>query len=123
MTTDEKKKSPSTALAPYKPTPLAIPDASLGSLEEYIRVEAPHDEQVDPSERVEFTELKETLAEAIDKLPEKERIVVSLYYYEELTMKEISLVLHLSEARICQLHTKAVFRLRGYLSRLKGSLI
>ena len=37
MTTDEKKKSPSTALAPYKPTPLAIPDASLGSLEEYIR--------------------------------------------------------------------------------------
>ena len=78
---------------------------------------------MDPSERVEFTELKETLAEAIDKLPEKERIVVSLYYYEELTMKEISLVLHLSEARICQLHTKAVFRLRGYLSRLKGSLI
>ena len=72
---------------------------------------------------MEFTELKETLAEAIDKLPEKERIVVSLYYYEELTMKEISLVLHLSEARICQLHTKAVFRLRGYLSRLKGSLI
>ena len=37
MTTDEKKKGPSTALAPYKPTPLAIPDASLGSLEEYIR--------------------------------------------------------------------------------------
>lgn len=97
--------------------------ATVIPLEEYIRVEAPHDEQVDPSERVEFTELKETLAEAIDKLPEKERIVVSLYYYEELTMKEISLVLYLSEARICQLHTKAVFRLRGYLSRLKGSLI
>lgn len=97
--------------------------ATVIPLEEYIRAEAPHDEQTDPSESVAFIELKETLAGAIDKLPEKERIVVSLYYYEELTMKEISLVLHLSEARICQLHTKAVFRLRGYLSRLKGSLV
>ncbi len=97
--------------------------ATVIPLEEYIRAESPNDEQVDPSENVAFIELKETLAGAIDKLPEKERIVVSLYYYEELTMKEISVILHLSEARICQLHTKAVFRLRGYLSRFKGSLL
>ena len=97
--------------------------ATIIPLEEYVRAETPHSEALDPSERVEYQELKDTLALAIDKLPEKERIVVSLYYYEELTLKEISLILHLSEARICQLHTKAVFRLRGHLSRLKSSLL
>jgi RNA polymerase sigma factor for flagellar operon FliA len=60
--------------------------------------------------------MKETLAKAIDQLSEKERLVIALYYHEELTMKEISQVLHLSEARICQLHTKAVFKLRGFLA-------
>ncbi|WP_333595528.1 sigma-70 family RNA polymerase sigma factor, partial [Anaerospora hongkongensis] len=58
-----------------------------------------------------------------DKLPEKEKLVVTLYYYEELTLKEISLILKLSEARISQLHTKAIFRLRGALSRIKSSLL
>ncbi|MDF2928634.1 MAG: polymerase, sigma 28 subunit, FliA/WhiG [Anaerospora sp.] len=58
-----------------------------------------------------------------DKLPEKEKMVVTLYYYEELTLKEISLILKLSEARISQLHTKAIFRLRGALSRIKSSLL
>ena len=61
------------------------------------------------------------MAAAIDQLPEKERIVVSLYYYDELTMKEISLILHLSEARICQLHTKAVLRMRGFLANVNIS--
>ena len=60
---------------------------------------------------------------AIDKLPEKEKLVVSLYYYEGLTLKEISLILKLSEARISQLHTKSIFRLRGALSRIKSSFI
>ena len=59
----------------------------------------------------------------IDRLPEKEKIVVSLYYYEELTLKEISLILKLSEARISQLHTKAIFRMRGYLARSKENLV
>ena len=63
------------------------------------------------------------LAQAIGKLPEKEKQVVSLYYYEELTMREISLVMHVSEARICQLHTKAIFRLRGTLARAKACLL
>ena len=70
-----------------------------------------------------FIEVKDTLARAIDRLPEKERTVVALYYYEEMTLKEISLILHLSEARISQLHTKAVFRMRGYLARMKASLL
>ena len=78
---------------------------------------------VSPSDNIEYKELQDSLAKAIDKLPEKERLVVSLYYYDELTLKEISLILKLSEARISQLHTKAVFRMRGYLSRIKSSLI
>ena len=63
------------------------------------------------------------LAEAIEKLPEKEKIVVSLYYYDRLTLKEISFILKLSEARISQIHTKAIFRLRGALQTLRESLL
>ena len=48
---------------------------------------------------------------------------MALYYYEELTLKEIGLILNLSEARISQLHTKAIFRMRGYLERMKNGLI
>lgn len=84
-------------------------------LGEYIKSETAVTTANDPTRSLETVEVKETLAKAIDKLSEKERLVVSLYYHEELTMKEISQVLHLSEARICQLHTKAIFKLRGFL--------
>jgi RNA polymerase sigma factor for flagellar operon FliA len=63
-------------------------------------------------------ELKKILAEAIDALPRKERLVVSLYYFEELTMKEIGAVLRVNESRVSQLHTKAVLRLK---TKLKNS--
>ena len=96
--------------------------ATLIPLDDYIRTESEHPGIEDPSGAFEKQEVKDTLAEAIKKLPEKEQQVISLYYYEELTMKEISLVMHLSEARICQLHTKAVFRLRGALARFKGDI-
>ena len=56
-------------------------------------------------------------------MPEKERLVVSLYYYDELTLKEISLIMHLSEARISQLHTKAIIRMRGYLGKMRSELM
>ena len=97
--------------------------ATVIPLEEYIRAESSDDGVADPSASIEFRELQDTLASAIDRLPEREKKVVSLYYYEELTLREISLILHLSEARICQLHTKDVFRVRGYLYRVKSSLI
>ena len=76
-----------------------------------------------PENYVEINELKATLADAINKLPEKEKRVVSFYYYEELTLKEISAIMNVSESRISQLHTKAILRLRGKLSRLKSTLI
>jgi len=59
--------------------------------------------------------LRQVLQEAIEGLPEKESIVVSLYYYADLNMKEIGEVLNITESRISQIHTKAVLRLRGKL--------
>lgn len=68
-----------------------------------------------PEAVVEVKELKELLKESIDKLTEKERKVVLLYYYEELTLKEISLVLEVSESRVSQLHTRALQKMKAIL--------
>lgn len=100
-----------------------LSSSTLVPLDEFIRTESPTSQIISPSQNVEDEEVKSILANAIDKLPEKERLVVSLYYYEELTLKEISVIMKLSEARISQLHTKAIFRLRGALSRYKLSLL
>ena len=90
--------------------------ATIVPLEDYVVGEQPQAPDSDPQEIAERKEMKHLLAKAIDRLPEKERIVVSLYYYEELTLKEISRILGLTEARISQLNTKAVMRLRGSLA-------
>ena len=92
--------------------------ATLIPLDDYLRADTPviaDDEG--PSARLEKLEEQENLARAIEQLPPKEKKVVTLYYYEEMTLKEISLIMHLSEARISQLHTKAVFRMRAFMSR------
>lgn len=75
-----------------------------------------------PEKHVEMNELRDILGDAINKLPEKEKTVLSLYYYEELTLKEISAIMKVSESRISQLHTKAIMRLRGKLARHKTLL-
>ncbi len=69
----------------------------------------------DPVQVFEAEETKYLLARAISTLPEREKIVVTLYYYEGLTLAEIGQVLGVTESRICQLHTKAVLQLRGRL--------
>jgi RNA polymerase sigma factor for flagellar operon FliA len=66
----------------------------------------------DPSRALSQTELREALADAIDKLPDRERLVITLYYYEELTLREIGEVLSVTESRVSQLHTKAILRLK-----------
>lgn len=96
--------------------------ATVIPLEEYLKTDTTEAVDTNPANSTELFELKDMLAKAIDRLPEKERTVVSLYYYEELTLKEISLILHLTEARISQLHTKAIFRMRGYLAQNKEDL-
>lgn len=76
-----------------------------------------------PEFKVNEVYLKETLAKAIDRLTEKERTVVSLFYYEELSLSEIAEVMSLSPSRISQLHSKAILRLKGALSRHKNQLL
>lgn len=68
-----------------------------------------------PETAAEKEELKRKLAQALDTLTEKERNVIVLYYYEELTLKEISSVMEVTESRVSQLHTKALQKLRGHM--------
>ncbi|MHB8469093.1 MAG: RNA polymerase sigma factor WhiG [Gaiellaceae bacterium] len=70
----------------------------------------------DPQSTLSKTELKEAIADAIAWLPEREKLVVTLYYYEELTLREIGEVLGVTESRVSQLHTKAILRLKARLS-------
>ena len=70
----------------------------------------------DPESSLEQTEIREALAEAISSLPEREKLVVTLYYYEELTLREIGEVLGVTESRVSQLHTKAILRLKAHLA-------
>ena len=69
----------------------------------------------DPLFRCLKGEMKQRLTDAIEELPEKERLVLTLYYYEELTMKEIGLTLGVVESRVSQIHSSAVVRLRSAL--------
>jgi RNA polymerase sigma factor for flagellar operon FliA len=69
----------------------------------------------DPAAVMDMTDLKDRVADAIARLPEREKLVVALYYYENLTLREIGEVLGVTESRVSQLHTKAVLRLRSRL--------
>jgi RNA polymerase sigma factor for flagellar operon FliA len=80
----------------------------------------PGSPEEDPLFRCLKGEMKQRLADAIDELPEKERMVLTLYYYEELTMKEIGLTLGVVESRVSQIHSSAVLRLRTALANLRG---
>src|SRR6187200_809404 len=75
-----------------------------------------HRAPTDPAMEMDTTEMKDRLADAIARLPEREKLVVALYYYENLTLREIGEVLGVTESRVSQLHTKAVLRLRGRLA-------
>jgi len=82
----------------------------------------PDPDAEDPHITLQARELKTLLKEAIDHLPTKERFVVQLYYFDELTMKEIGTLLNITESRVSQLHTKSMLRLRGKLKerRIEG---
>ena len=77
---------------------------------------------LNPDTLIEKEEVKSVIIDAIQHLPEKEKKVVVLYYYEDLTLKEIGDVLDVTESRISQLHTKAIMRLRGKLMCMKNAL-
>jgi RNA polymerase sigma factor for flagellar operon FliA len=73
------------------------------------------DDQLSPASVLEDSRFREHLVEAIDNLPERERLIMGLYYEQELNLKEIGEVLGVSESRVCQLHSQAVARLRARL--------
>ena len=75
-----------------------------------------------PEENIEKAELTRVLGETLELLTEKERKVITLYYYEELTLKEISNILEVSESRISQLHTRALQKMKDKMGRYMGIL-
>jgi len=84
-------------------------------------LEAP--DTLNPDVMIEKEEIRDYIVEAIKKLPDKEKKVIVLYYYEDLTLKEIGEVLEVTESRVSQLHTKAIMRLRGRLGRIKSNIV
>lgn len=100
--------------------------AALLSLDEVLRISddgattlsevTPSRNIEDPRDQIQKEEIIELLTQAIENLPEKERLVVVMYYNDELTLREIGEVLGVTESRICQMHTKAMLRLRGKLA-------
>ena len=103
--------------------------SNLISLDEYSEegsesgIEAVGNAHFDcPEEAVEKEELKKMIVEALELLTEKERSVVVLYYYEDMTLKEISMVLEVSESRVSQLHTKALNKMKQKLGNYMGIL-
>ncbi len=77
------------------------------------------DGEADPFHQLNLTEVKDILTNAIKMLPEKEKLVVALYYYEDLTMREIGEIMGYTESRISQMHTKAMLRLRASLASVE----
>ncbi len=75
-----------------------------------------------PLELLEESSAREALAGVIARLPEKEKLVLSLYYWEELTMKEIGRIMNLTEGRVCQLHTQALIRMKTHMGSPEESL-
>ena len=88
-------------------------------IESVFSVDSEKVAQDNPLSFITSSETKEILKSAIEALPEKERIVLSLYYYEELTLLEIGKVMELTESRICQIHSKAILKLRSVLKTVE----
>jgi RNA polymerase sigma factor FliA len=89
----------------------ADPDGSGGQISVLDTIQDPN--ALDPESEAHTAELKDRLADAIESLPERERLVIALYYYENLTLREIGEVLGVTESRVSQLHTKSVLALRS----------
>ncbi len=106
---------------------LEISRSSIAALDELWTISSSGGDQValidtiedtqgpEPQAALAQTEMREALGEAIARLPEREKLVVTLYYYEELTLREIGEVLGVTESRVSQLHTKAILRLKARL--------
>ena len=128
-TDEEMARALEMSLEEFQDALLQISNSTVAALDELWTVSDSTGDQVslldtltdesapDPAAAMDQTELKDRVADAIARLPEREKLVVALYYYENLTLREIGEVLGVTESRVSQLHTKAVLRLK---SRLQG---
>jgi RNA polymerase sigma factor for flagellar operon FliA len=126
-TDDEVATSLGVSSDDYQESLMQISNSSIVALDELWTVSDSSGDQVslldtmrdpnavDPARELGVSELKDRLAHAISRLPEREKLVVALYYYENLTLREIGEVLGVTESRVSQLHTKAVLRLKARL--------
>jgi RNA polymerase sigma factor FliA len=127
-TDEEMSKELEMTVGDFQDALLQISNSTVAALDELWTVSDASGDQVslldtlqdtgapDPAAAMDATELKDRIADAIARLPEREKLVVALYYYENLTLREIGEVLGVTESRVSQLHTKAVLRLRGRMS-------
>lgn len=105
--------------------------SSISSLDEYMETGTVHlssiesnQEFTSPEKNIETQELKESLANIIDTLTKREREVITLYYYEELTLKEISYILDITESRVSQLHRRALEKMKEKLgAQIEGLFV
>lgn len=116
------------SLDKYHETLLEVSRMTLSLLEDaFCDGEIPNNSEDagprDPEQKLVYAETEYALGKAIDNLPEKERLVVTLYYYEEMTMKEIGQVLDISESRVCQVHSSAILRLHTRLKHMAADII
>jgi RNA polymerase sigma factor for flagellar operon FliA len=127
-TDEEMADELNLTLDEFRDSLLAIANSSVTALDELWTVSDASGDSVslldtlqdrtapDPERLVDVNELKDRIADAISRLPEREKLVIALYYYENLTLREIGEVLGVTESRVSQLHTKAVLRLRARLA-------
>jgi RNA polymerase sigma factor FliA len=127
-TDEEMARELEMTVGDFQDALLQISNSTVAALDELWTVSDASGDQVslldtlqdpgapDPAAVMDATDLKDRIADAIARLPEREKLVVALYYYENLTLREIGEVLGVTESRVSQLHTKAVLRLRGRMS-------
>ncbi|HSD77907.1 MAG TPA: RNA polymerase sigma factor WhiG [Solirubrobacteraceae bacterium] len=127
-TDDEMARELGVTVDEFHDALLQISHSTIAALDELWTVSDSSGDQVslldtitdesapDPAALVDQTDLKDRVADAIARLPEREKLVIALYYYENLTLREIGEVLGVTESRVSQLHTKAILRLRSRLA-------
>jgi RNA polymerase sigma factor for flagellar operon FliA len=88
-------------------------DSAMSRIDSVVDLNSP-----DPQGEYEALEMQARLSQAIESLPEREKLLIALYYHENMTLKEIGDIISVSESRVCQLHAQAVLRLRNKLAHL-----
>ena len=131
-TDDEMSRELEMSVDEFQEALVQISNSTVAALDELWTVSDASGDQVslldtlqdpgaqDPAAVMDATDVKDRIADAIARLPEREKLVVALYYYENLTLREIGEVLGVTESRVSQLHTKAVLRLK---SRLQANVL